>query len=242
MNRISAFLGSSVIVAWLIASGKIAMWDNFILGILLLLIAWLAPPFGKPIRKAIEEWLYGPVEDQTLRDLNLETPTPTPREAILRIKHTDEAANRRYMRFEGNRGPCTWYLEIVNEFPDIDAQDVEIKVESYDQIVNLVSPRDRTGAFTLVGIVLAFERGGNTRTIRKQDSEWVKFLSFDRQIPRRWIQIGEYGQSPYDMHDKIVSVYTPHRIEVRVRAINANPVTASFLVKAESEMLQVQRL
>jgi hypothetical protein len=162
--------------------------------------------------------------------------------SILKIKYTDEAANRRYMRFEGNRGPCTWYLEILNESINTDAQEVEIKVESCDQIPDLLSPHARTAAFTHIGIPLTFERGGQTRTIRRQDSEWVKFLSFDRQIPRRWIQIGEYGEGRLDLHGKIVSVYTPHRIEVTVRAANASPVTAHYVVKAENEMLQVQKL
>lgn len=90
--------------------------------------------------------------------------------ATLKIKYTDEAANRRFMRFEGNGGPCTWYLEIVNESPDTDAQDVEIKVESCDQIPDLLNPHIRTAAFMPVGIVLPFERGGQTRTIRRQDS------------------------------------------------------------------------
>ncbi|MEO6112129.1 MAG: hypothetical protein ABIQ24_09930, partial [Nitrospiraceae bacterium] len=86
--------------------------------------------------------------------------------ATLKIKYTDEAANRRFMRFEGDGGPCTWYLEIVNESPDIDAQEVEIKVESCDQITNPLSPRTRSAAFTPVGIALTFERGGQARTIR----------------------------------------------------------------------------
>jgi hypothetical protein len=162
--------------------------------------------------------------------------------ATLRIKCTDGAANRRYMRFEGDRVVCTWYLEIVNESDDIEVQDVEVKVESYDQIPDLLSPHTQTGAFTPVGIILAFERGGNTRSIRRHDSEWVKFLSFDRQTPRRWIQIGEYVQGPLDLHGKIMQLYTPHRIELTVRAANANPVVASFIVKAENEMLDVRML
>ena len=163
-------------------------------------------------------------------------------EEILNIKYTDGAVNRGFMRFEGNGNVCTWYLEIVNESPDTDARDVEIKVEAYDQIPDLLSPHAQTGAFTQVGIVLAFERGGNTRTIHRQDSEWVRFLSFDRLVPRRWIQIGEYIQGPLDLHGKIMQVCTPHRIELTVRTANGSPIAASFFVKAENEMLDVRKL
>lgn len=164
--------------------------------------------------------------------------------AELKIRSVEGVGNAvgRYMRFEGNGGTCTWYLEIINESHNSDAQDVEIKVESLDQIVDILNPHNRTGAFMQVGIALTFERGGQARTIRRQDSEWVRFLSFDRHPPRRWIQIGEYVQGPLDLHGKIASVYTPHRIELTVRAANAKPVTAIFSVKAESEMLEVRML
>lgn len=70
----------------------------------------------------------------------------------------------------------------------------------------------------------------------------MKFLSFDRQYPRRWIQIGEYEQGPVDLHGKIVQIYTPHRLALTVRAANASPVTVNFLVQADNEMLRVQML
>jgi hypothetical protein len=227
LSEWASIVGVENVPPWL-ASKSADMWG---LGIGLVgLVIWAAFKWGPGLWTRIHS-------DAARPDVSAKGSTAT-----LRIKYTDEAANRRYMRFAGDGGACTWYLEIVNESHDIDAQDVEIKVESYDQIPDLLSPHTRTGAFTPVGIILAFERGGNTRSIRRQDSEWVKFLAFDRQIPRRWIQIGEYEQGPHDLHGKIMSVYTPHRIELTVRAANANKITASFFVKADSEMLEVRQL
>lgn len=225
LSEWASVVGVEHVPPWL-ASKSADAW-GFWIGIVGLAI-WAAAKWGPRLRARLQPDAAGPVKGST---------------ASLKIKYTDDAANHRYMRFQGSGGGvCAWYLEIVNESPDTDVQDVEVKVESCDQIPDLFSPHTRTPAFTSVGIVLAFERGGQMRTIRRQDSEWVQFLSFDRHPPRRWIQIGEYVQGPVDLHGKIVQVSTPHRIDVTVRAANANSITASFSVKAESEMLDVRML
>jgi hypothetical protein len=58
----SASIGPAIVVAWLVGSGKVTLLEGLLIGIVTLLIGWIATPFGKPIRKAIEDWLYEPAQ------------------------------------------------------------------------------------------------------------------------------------------------------------------------------------
>lgn len=57
MSGNAALLAVGAITAFLIGSGSMTCLEGVIGGLLILLIGWLAVPFGKPIRKAIESYV-----------------------------------------------------------------------------------------------------------------------------------------------------------------------------------------
>lgn len=64
MNRLGASAGPAIIVAYLVGVGKMTLLDGVLVGIIVLVIGWVATPFGKPIRKEIEDWLYGSADSK----------------------------------------------------------------------------------------------------------------------------------------------------------------------------------
>ena len=152
--------------------------------------------------------------------------------------------NGQDIRFEGKDGAIqTCYLEIHNASPDIDAEEVEVRVEAYDLISDLLHPRVETKFLARANVSLMFENGGYTRTIARNDRRNVRFVMYQKHPPKRWIQIGEYTEDTFDSRNKIVlEMYKLHRLDLTIRAENIMPIQKSFAVQAENDLLTVRML
>lgn len=162
---------------------------------------------------------------------------------ILEIKIANVLSGEEII-FEGQDGAIqTCYLEIHNTSSEVDAEDVEVKVETYDQIPDLLQPRVQTQLLARANVSLMFENGGYARTISRNERKNVRFVMYQKNPPKRWIQIGEYTANTFDRRNKIVSeTYEPHRLDLTIRAKNIRPIQKSFVVQAENDLLTVRML
>lgn len=162
---------------------------------------------------------------------------------ILEIKIAN-VLNGEAIVYEGQDGAIqACYLEIHNASPEIDAEDVEVKLETYDRIPDLLHPKVETDLLTRSNVSLMFENGGYARTISRNDRKYVRFVTYQKHPPKRWIQIGEYTENTFDHRNKIVSeTYEPHRFDLTIRAKNIKPIQKSFVVQAKNDLLTVRML
>ena len=208
--------GASIgaIVGWLVGGGKMTVLEGLLIGIITLLIGWIATPFGKPIRKAVEDWLYKPDSHNLSKSpLKIEFDQIEPVRALME-SHPALGSDRVQRRFYG--------VCIYNSGPT-EMENVSVEVEKIEQMPK--QPLEVIDMPRILALRLKFKNGATSMTFPSQLRERVPVISHANGM-----LIGDQLRMESTQGFSFRHESRRHRLHLKVTASKVPAVTEVFSV------------